>query len=99
MSLYNTLATYALAASVFVLPVAIAASQNDRQKIGGYSVTAGKITEGHFPSATTWEDTDGDGRFDKKTLTILTGRRALITVDQPFKESDRKLTDDLVARL
>lgn len=100
MSIYKTIATYALAALPFVAPVAIATSQNcDMQKIDGYRVNSDRISTGNFPSATVWEDTNGDGVFDKKTHSVLTGRREVITIDKPFEESDRILTDDLVARL
>ena len=98
MRMYKTIATYALAA--FVVPVAIAIPLNyNMQKIDGYRVTSDRISTGDFPSATEWRDTNIDGIFDKKTYFVLAGRRGLITIDRPFEESDRKLTDDLVARL
>ena len=93
MKLYQVFATYAA-----TIGVAVALS-GVPQKIEGYSVTRDEISTGEFPSATVWRDTDGNGVFDTKTHQVLTGRRALLTIDRPFEESDRRLTDDLVARL
>jgi hypothetical protein len=93
MKLYQIFATYTAAIGVAV------ALSGVPQKIDGYSVTHDEISTGDFPSATVWRDTDGDGVFDTKTHSVLAGRRGIITVDRPFEESDRKLTDDLVARL
>lgn len=96
MNIYRTLATYAL------VTVPLLFSQSCKEevspKIDGYKVTAHKITKSKFPSLTTWEDTNGDGEFDKKKLTILT-RRSVFSIEQTFQKSDKKLTDNLVARL
>jgi|SRR3989338_4672109 len=100
MSIYKTITTYTLAALPVIAPVAIAILQDyNIQRIDEYRVSPDTISTGNFPSATEWEDTNGDGIFDKKTHYILAARRGVITIDKPFEESDRRLTDDLVARL
>ena len=100
MSIYKTIATYALAALPFIAPVAIATSRDyNMQKIEGYRVSSDIISTGDFPGATVWEDTNGDGVFDKKTHSVLAGRRGVITIDKPLEGSDLRLTDGLVARL
>ena len=93
MSIYKTIATCVATVA------AVAALYGQPQKIDGYRVSSDIISTGDFPSATVWEDTNGDGVFDKKTHSVLAGRRGVITIDKPFEESDRRLTDGLVVRL
>lgn len=98
METYKTIATYALATLAFLGPAAVARDY-DTQKIDGYSVTTGRISQGDFPYATIWEDTNGDEIFDRKTRIVSVGLRGAVTADLPFEKSDRQLTDELVAKL
>jgi hypothetical protein len=99
MRLYQTLVTYALPV---VAAAALLLSPGNSQKIDGYSVTPTQITQDSqfsYVGFTTWTDSDGDGEFDTKKHRMFVPTRGPFSVERPFKDSDRKLTDDLLRRL
>ena len=107
MTLYHNFraaAVYAVLTIPIWVPLTVGGVKAVQSKrIDGYSVSQTNIgrCDDHGLTCTYWSDSNGDGQFDTKQRATLMppARSPSLVVDVPFGESDRRLTDSLVARL